>query len=190
MFRKQILELLTLLAHMSNRIIFLMFRYSRDAKKKLDVSQPHLLKVYNNNMGGVDLLDNLSSCYSIRSRNRKWYWGVYNWFLNVSMVQAWRLYRKVGAVLNVKDNEKIGLLDFTRSCVEMMVMIHGNNAVSPLSSTHAITNRDEIRKDQGNHLIIKTDKKGVCKFCCNRTSYRCRRCDVGLHPDFFELYHC
>ena len=29
--------------------------YSRKAKKTLDVDQPHLLKLYNNNMGGVDL---------------------------------------------------------------------------------------------------------------------------------------
>ena len=64
---------------------------------------------------------------------------------------------------------------------------HANNAVSPLPSIHAITNRDEIRKDQRNHLITETDKKCVCKFCSNRTSYRCRGCDVGLHSDCFEL---
>ena len=29
------------------------------------------------------------------TRIRKWYWCIYTWFLNVSMVQAWRLYRQV-----------------------------------------------------------------------------------------------
>ena len=141
------------------------------------MNQPHLLNIYNSNMGGVDLLDNL---FSIRSRKRKWYrcWGFYNGFLNVSMVQAGRLYRKVGAVKKVKDNEKISLLDFTPLCAEMTVMMHGNDVVSSLPSIHAIANRDDIRKGQGNHLIIKTDEKGVYKFDFNRTSYRCRRCDV------------
>ena len=145
--------------------------------------------LYNNNMGGVDLLNNMTSCCSIRSRNRKWYWGVYNWFLNASMVQAWRLYRKVGAIMKDGDHEKISLLEFIRSCVEVSVLLHGSGSASYLPSIQATTNRDEIRIDQGNHMIIKTGKKGVCKQCGNRTYYRCRRCDVGLHPDCFELYH-
>ena len=57
------------------------------------------------------------------------------------------------------DKEKIGLVDFIRSCVKMSVLLHGNNSVFLLPSIHAATNREEIRKDQGNHLIIKTSKK-------------------------------
>lgn len=26
-------------------------------------------------------------------RVKKWYWTIYAWFLNICMVQAWRLYR-------------------------------------------------------------------------------------------------
>ena len=171
------------------KFFFLIIRYSRKAKKILDVDQPHLLKLYNNNMAGVDLLDNLISSYSIRSRNRKWYWGVYNWFLNATMVQGWRFYKKIGTIMKEGLMEKIGLVDSIRSCVEMSVLLHGNNSVSLLPSIPAAPNREEIQKDQGNHLIIKTNKKGVCKYCQNRTLCRCRRCDVGLHQDCFEMYH-
>ena len=69
-------------------------------------------------MGGVDLLDNLISCNSIRSRYRKWYWGEYNCFFNASMVQAWRFYGKIGTIM-IGDMEKIGLVDVIRSCVQM-----------------------------------------------------------------------
>ena len=92
-------------------------------------------------MGGVDLLDNLIFCYSIRSRNRTWYWGVYNWFLNASMVHAWRFYRKIGTMMKEGDMEKIGLVDFVQSCVEISVLLHGNNSVSLLPSIHAARNR-------------------------------------------------
>ena len=96
------------------KFFFLIIRYSHKAKKTLDVDQPHLLKLYNNNnMGGVDLLDNLISSYSIRSRNRKWYWGVYNWFLNANMVQAWRFYKKIGTIMKEGLMEE-GLGDFTK----------------------------------------------------------------------------
>ena len=57
------------------------------------------------------------------------------------------------------DMEKIGLVDFIPSCVERSVLLHGNNSVSLLPSIQAASNREEIRKDQGNHLIIKTSKK-------------------------------
>ena len=41
------------------------------------------------------------------------------------MLQAWRLFRKVGDILNIKDQKKIQHLDFVRSCVEMLVIVHG-----------------------------------------------------------------
>jgi hypothetical protein len=38
-------------------------------------------------------LDNRVKTYAITTRARKWYWAIYTWFLGVSMVQAWRLFR-------------------------------------------------------------------------------------------------
>ncbi len=32
-------------------------------------------------------------CKTLTTRVKKWYWCLYTWFLNISMVQAWRLYR-------------------------------------------------------------------------------------------------
>jgi DNA excision repair protein ERCC-6 len=68
-------------------------RYSRKDRGYVPFSQPNLNKLYNKSMGGVDLLDNSTKNYAIRTRVRKWYWCLYTWFLNVTMVQAWRLYR-------------------------------------------------------------------------------------------------
>lgn len=68
-------------------------RYSRKDKAYIAVPQPSLNQQYNKFMGGVDLLDNSIKNYAIATRVRKWYWCLYIWFLNVSMVQAWRLYR-------------------------------------------------------------------------------------------------
>ncbi|MPC07474.1 hypothetical protein E2C01_000036 [Portunus trituberculatus] len=111
--------------------------------------------VYNTHMGGVDLLDNMVSCYAITARNRKWYWALHNWFLNVSFVQAWRLYRKVGMVMGIKDNEKMPLLSFIRSCVEMTIMLHGESNTSHIHTLPALSpsTRADFRRDSGNHII-------------------------------------
>ncbi len=43
--------------------------------------------------GGVDLVDNSAKNCAITTRVKKWYWCLYTWFVNIYMVQAWRLYR-------------------------------------------------------------------------------------------------
>jgi hypothetical protein len=49
--------------------------------------------------------------------------------------------------------------------------------------------REEVRVDQGNHLIMLTQLRGACKLCKKRSQFRCTRCDVALHPECFFSYH-
>ncbi|QQP52978.1 PiggyBac transposable elementderived protein 3like, partial [Caligus rogercresseyi] len=51
------------------------------------------------------LLDNSVSNYRIL-RGLKNGIGIINWFLNVQMVQAWRLYRRVGKLKNVRKGKQ------------------------------------------------------------------------------------
>ena len=48
-------------------------RWSKLGKKYVEVDRPHIVKVYNKNMGVVDLLDMLMSLYRIAIRLRRWY---------------------------------------------------------------------------------------------------------------------
>jgi hypothetical protein len=50
-------------------------------------------------MGGVDLLSRSTGTkkYAISIQLQKWYWAVWTWYLNLQMVQAWRLYRQTWA---------------------------------------------------------------------------------------------
>jgi hypothetical protein len=66
-------------------------RYSRADKAYKPFPQPHLNVLYNMSMGGVDLVDNSQKNYAITIRVKKWYWCLYTWFLQLCMVQAWRL---------------------------------------------------------------------------------------------------
>ena len=67
--------------------------YSKKDKKYLDVPQPDINVRYNKAMGGVDLVDNAEKNYAITTRTKEWYWSLFAWFLNITMVQAWCLYR-------------------------------------------------------------------------------------------------
>ena len=193
-------------------------RYSAKEKKFLAVPQPNMNQCYNNSMGGVDLLDNSEKNYAITTRVKKWYWCLYTWFLNICMVQGWRLYRAHMtqrhrmAQVNVqneqqkcrrneeKKKEEIPLLDFMRLVVEMTVMKHAGNKEAVVSqkeasSTLAPGTLKEVKFDCGDHLIILTSTKGVCKFCKEqngeekRTKFRCARCNVALHAECFYRFH-
>ncbi|KAI8033663.1 hypothetical protein M5D96_013575 [Drosophila gunungcola] len=48
-------------------------RYSRKEKKIVQIEQPHLINLYNANMGGVDRSDQNISLYRSSVRGKKWY---------------------------------------------------------------------------------------------------------------------
>lgn len=68
-------------------------RYGGQEKGYVAVPCPKMVLDYNSIMGGVDLLNQNVKNYRITARLKKWYWSLWTWFLNVQMVQAWRLYQ-------------------------------------------------------------------------------------------------
>jgi hypothetical protein len=201
-------------------------RYSQKERKYIAVPQPRLNQEYNKNMGGVDLIDNSEKNYAITTRVKKWYWCLYTWFLNISMVQAWRLYRahmaerhrllrvaeaveaepedrnKNKKVLEMERKrrrtgerriEEISLLEFTRQVVDMIFKKHSDPNVLPQQENSIMlrpATLAEVRFDSGRHLVRLTTKKGVCKQCNGRSTYRCVHCNVALHPEhcFFKFH--
>lgn len=63
-------------------------RYSRPDKTYADVPQPHLVKKYNENMGGVDLLNRLVPHYRCYHRTKKWPIRVIEHFINCAVVNS------------------------------------------------------------------------------------------------------
>ena len=61
-------------------------------------------------MGGVDKHDWLVGKYSVGIRGKKWYWPLFTRILNMTMVNAWIIYKFV----NANDKEVMSLLDFKK----------------------------------------------------------------------------
>ncbi|XP_033218482.1 piggyBac transposable element-derived protein 3-like [Belonocnema kinseyi] len=81
-------------------------RYSFTSKTQVQVPRPAMLSVYNQGMGGTDWLDQNVNLYRIQIRNRKWYWPLVIWMLNVALQSSWILHRHAG--------NDISHLDFRR----------------------------------------------------------------------------
>ena len=81
-------------------------RWGGQEKGYIPVPCPNVVLGYNDTMGGVDLLNQNTKNYCIAFRNKKWYWPLYTWFLDVQLVQAWRLFRKTMKERHTKLRER------------------------------------------------------------------------------------
>lgn len=89
-------------------------RYSCQEKKYIDVVSPQAIDVYNQHMGGVDLLDSMLGYYRIHLRSRKWYKRIFFHMIDLCMVNAWLLWRRVN------ENTYMPLFDFKLAVSEHM----------------------------------------------------------------------
>nr|XP_040582792.1 piggyBac transposable element-derived protein 3-like [Lepeophtheirus salmonis] len=78
-------------------------RFDKKKKEITMIPCPAIVKVYNKFMGGVDLMDSLIALYRIHTRSKKYYHKLISHFIDVSIVNAWLLYRR--------DSKAIGLIE-------------------------------------------------------------------------------
>lgn len=73
-------------------------RYEKKLKANVQVSRPRVIKEYNAHMGGVDLMDCFIGRYRIRIKSRKWTTRLFYHLLNMSVINAWVLYKKLNTM--------------------------------------------------------------------------------------------
>ena len=150
--------------------------------RKISVSQPDVIKTYNKMMGGVDLVDQQIASYRPRIRKRKWWWPIWTWSLSLMLVNSWCLWN----ILKVGRKEKMNLLTFLHQVVTELLTKHGEQRLRTGPSMRLQgPAKDSVQADRKDHWIIKMEINGVCQHCKKRSCYRCRKCDVVLHPDCF-----
>lgn len=165
-------------------------RFSQSEKKYVYVPRPNVIGAYNRSMGGVDRLDQNVSEYRINIRNKKWYWAILSWLLDVAIHNAWLIARRSG--------KKVNQLEFRREIVQVYLKRYSNPAkgagrpAAPIAGTSRVS--DALRFDENNHLVEKILKKRRCvgDGCKGKSSAvrtKCGKCDVGLCIDCFSNFH-
>ena len=161
---------------------------------------PQVVKTYNRYMGGVDLVDCQVALYRSHVHKNKWWFSIFTTGVSIMCVNAWRLSNIL--------HPKVAYIDFLRDVCVSILSIHKEPRVhpGPLPTLRVgplptlRVNASELRFDRMDHLIIKSEVKGVCQECKiqgygksskneKRTNYRCQKCDVAVHPQCFKNYH-
>ncbi|XP_048204191.1 piggyBac transposable element-derived protein 1 isoform X2 [Perognathus longimembris pacificus] len=91
-----------------------------DGKELPQVSQPSIVKLYEECRKGVGKMDQIISKYRVRLRSKKWYSILVSYMVDVAMNNAWQLHR----ICN--PGSSLDLLDFRR-CVAHFYLGHNAN---------------------------------------------------------------
>jgi len=162
------------------------------------VEKPNAVIAYNQRMGAVDRMDQLLEPYSAPRKSLKWYHKLAIHLIQVSMLNAYCLYRS-----NFVGSRRKTFLQF-QHCV-LTAMFFNHDLSAPTLAEQTLTRTDFLSRLVGRHFIARlpaSDKKQHptkrCRVCHARglmrkeTRYFCNDCPSkpGLCIDkCFEIYH-
>lgn len=172
-------------------------RWDRKQKMITKVPCPAVVKEYNKNMGGVDLLDSLLALYRIKIRSKKWYHRLVFHLLDMIIMTTWLLYRRDCEGTGMRKNEHMKLYTFKSYIAEALCKsgkslerkkgrpcstIAGEYEEKRRKGPAAPIPVPDVRLDATAHWMIMAEKKGRCKVpgCTGTPKAKCRKCDVHL----------
>lgn len=184
-------------------------RWDKKMKSYIDVTMPKVIDNYNKNMGGVDVLDQSMEYYRTFIKTRKWTLKVILHFIDLSIVNAWRLYRIEATANKVPKNKLKDLLEFRLEIADSLVGAPDRKRIPFIENENVNPNVNferyrpahkpsEARRYDGyEHYPIfdEIDSPRTCRLenCKSRSKIRCEKCNVYLclsrNKFCFKNYH-
>ncbi|CAF3757542.1 unnamed protein product [Rotaria socialis] len=158
-------------------------RWSSKEKTHVLIARPNVIKAYNEHMGGVDLVDMLISLYRINVRSKKYYIKIIFHLIDLSVVNAWLLYRRHCSQLKLPQKNVMFLLSFRinvasillkssppsppiikrgRPSLESRAKLNENQSTNTLRTAPTPIPHSSTRFDKFDHWPITTSK-GRCR---------------------------
>ena len=117
---------------------------------RADTDQPQSIFLYHKGVGGVDRLDQNIGSYMTGHRSKKWWWPVFRFCLDLSVNNAYQLYRQQK---RSEGERKLDLLGFRRSIADTYYRClrksTTTNIFPPARKLSKVS--DEVRYDTINH---------------------------------------
>ena len=163
-------------------------RWSKKSEQYLKIWRLAIVKEYKKFMGGVDLLDKLTSLYKPGLRSKQWYLYIFRHFIHVAVCNSWLLYRRECQAVG---ETQISLRQFVGSLYESLVKIGTRKRGRPSLETGVPPKANfpvniqpttlDVRKDGFDHFPKWSEKRVRCKFCTPGFTYVvCMKCEVAL----------
>lgn len=171
-------------------------RYDRKKNENIEISCPKAVDIYNKHMGGVDLIDSMLGRYKICMRSKKWYFRIFYHLLDITVINAWLLSKRVSKEKGTHQNRET-LADFRETLAltlckagSLSTSTRGrprseeeNVLVSKRRKVTSVSNvPTDIRWDQLSHWPKYLLSRQRCKLneCGGKTFIACSKCNVAL----------
>lgn len=156
-------------------------RFSEKEKKRIQIPQPQLVHLYNENMGGVDRSDQNISLYRVSVRGKKWYFSLFAHCVDMVMQNTWHIHKW--------NRGKMDLLACRRSVATSLLKTYKKDGKRGPSKAPKNLH-EHSRYDRLDHLVIYQEKQTRCGLCHKKVQSKCMKCDIALHvKDCFLSYH-
>lgn len=161
-------------------------RWSRQHNARVVITQPHVVRMYNKSMGGVDRTDQNIGQYRIAIRSKKWWWPFFAWVVDMVLQNCWLLHR-------FNNANHIDLLTMRREIVRVN-LARGSalrRIARPQQHFPIICSKvpDAVRFDGQLHYPGDADRQLRCSVCKKNTKKMCKKCNIGIHLQCFEQFH-
>ncbi|CAF3396410.1 unnamed protein product [Rotaria sp. Silwood2] len=170
-------------------------RWSSKQKKHIQIVRPHVVKAYNQHMGGVDLMDMLISLHRIDCRSKKYYTKIIFHLIDLCIVNGWLLYRCHCFQLNIQKKNIMSLLAFRIKIADALLksvpatppvkrgrpsLDSISNENNPMITTRVVPSSvptTSVRLDKFDHWSVHKSK-GRCRNpgCSGYTRISCSKC--------------
>lgn len=87
-------------------------RWCKKSKQYVEVRRPYIVKVYNESMGGVDMLDRMISYYRISARTKKWTVRLLFHLIDFAAAAGWLERRRADEAERTPKKDRFDYLDF------------------------------------------------------------------------------
>lgn len=155
-------------------------RYYKDAKAKIDVQCPQIMRQHNSHMGGVDLSDMLISLYKTLFKSRRWYLAIFAQIIDIS-INVWLLYRQKhsGTVKSKKPLKALRYDIYDLLCKANRSAKRKQTESVKVKKPHAPRPLSPLKYDKIGHFP-STMEEWRRRFCQKKTVVYCIKCNTRL----------
>ena len=154
-------------------------RRQKGKQEKIKIICPDMIKDYNQNMGGVDIMDQKLASYGVDRRARiKFYLRPFFDLLNIAMTNSFVVWMKLN------PTSKMTSLEFRRSVTRELILSHRGR--ERMSSNKASRKRGAVSYPSNvSHLPVLSDIRKRCRLCADqgadfKTDVTCATCKNHL----------
>ena len=196
--RRDVLMLTT----MHKQSVTTVLKRPKGERNKQPLPCPTCIADYNQHMGGVDLMDQQLSYYSLtQRRSLKWWKKLFWCLIDIAVINSWIIFRANNPQSSI-DTQRRYRIELCRQLIQPLLDLKASPECPPsLLVQHGRRPIAVSKRLTGKHFAYKSDHRERCVVCYKKktahgkrkdtkTSSFCPKCDVFLCiGQCFETYH-